>query len=120
MTNEQQGAFVERVAEHVLKRHEPQGWQKFGTMITPLLGIAWSVASVVAVPWFTWVTVSIIHLKPAEKRYTSTEATMEHTLTKAELRRDIAAAVNGIEVKIDEQTRLLNDLNLKLARQGIE
>jgi hypothetical protein len=120
MTDEQQDAFVERVAEQVLKRHEPQGWQKFGTVITPVLGIAWSVASVVAVPWFTWVTVSIIKLAPAEERYTASESVMEHTLTKAELRRDIAVAVGGIETKLDEQTKLLNDLNLKLARKGIE
>jgi len=111
---------LEIIAEHVIKKTAPTGWRATGASLMPILGIVWSILTIVVVPWAIWVTSSIFALRPEERRYTRSEAAIEH----AELQRNISKerdlGFRTIEAKLDAQKKVLEEIRLTLARRGLE
>lgn len=120
MNDQEEADLIARVAERVVKAGQPKGWQKFGFAVTPFLGVFWSFATVIVIPWSTWVTVSILTLQPNVPRVTHADVALADNALRDQMRAEMKQAFDALSGQISENTDLLNSINIRLARKGIE
>ena len=112
---------LDSIAEKVADRMPRQSaLSRFASFLIPVLALLWAICSVSAVPWARWVTDSIYSLSPQSARYTATDAEVAHAKLREQIRGELFEEIRGIRNAQEKQTEMLIQMNLKLARRGLE
>lgn len=119
---------IEHIAQRVSDKREPKGAQKF---VVTLMPWALLIASAIAIPWCSWVTLSILKLDPGSARYTEKDAELARLTIQSDLRSAMDVRFQSVDNKLDSiaskaENRAdalkvsLDRINLTLAAKGLD